>query len=424
MRDYMRQSRWPSIDTLILLALGTAAVASVTDALGALIVLLVGCYVLLDTAAPSDLSRGSTPTLYKAKLILVMLAVTVTVLLPAVSMMVMRRSTSPEHYVQDGALQTELAIEFLLQGKNPYVEDYRDTPLAAWAWDSAEEGTAENPALDHNAYLPFTFLFSLPFYAILEHVAGWYDQRIVYVLLFFCTFWPLARHAAQRDTKLALLILFGLNFFSAPYTAWGGNDSLVMFCLVLSGYLLTRDRMGLSALCLGLACASKHTAWLFVPFFVTFVWIKTPSDAKLTALRNICPVVIVPALLILPFVLWDAPAFVDDTLLYMSGQAATSYPIRGMGVGGLLLALGVIHDKNAYFPFTLLQAATCLPLLAFLLRRQISLNTVRQCWLGYGLLLLTFTFFSRFLNHSVLGLAVTAIGMGLLVQPDLAESPA
>jgi len=194
-----------------------------------------------------------------------------------------------------------------------------------------------------------------------------------------------------------------------------------MFCLVMSSYLLMKNRIGLSALCLSLACASKHTAWLFVPFFVTFAWTQAPSGGKLTAIRNICPVVIVPALLILPFVMWDAPAFVDDTLLYMSGQAATSYPIRGLGVGSLLPGIGVIDDKNAYFPFMLLQAASCLPLLAFLLKRRVSLNTVRQSWLGYGLLLLTFAFFSLFPNHDLPGVAVTVVGIGLLVQDDRTE---
>lgn len=194
-----------------------------------------------------------------------------------------------------------------------------------------------------------------------------------------------------------------------------------MFCLVMSSYLLMKNRIGLSALCLSLACASKHTACLFVPFFVTFAWTQAPSGGKLTAIRNICPVVIVPALLILPFVMWDAPAFVDDTLLYMSGQAATSYPIRGLGVGSLLPGIGVIDDKNAYFPFMLLQAASCLPLLAFLLKRRVSLNTVRQSWLGYGLLLLTFAFFSLFPNHDLPGVAVTVVGIGLLVQDDRTE---
>jgi hypothetical protein len=418
----MKQDWFPSIDTLILLILGTASVASVTDALGALMVLLVGCYGLLDTAARPDCAAAVARRLYNAKLTLVMLAVAVAVLFPAVSMMVMRQSTRPELYVQDGALQTELALEYLLEGRNPYTEDYRDTPLAAWEWDGAREGVAENPALYHNVYLPFTFLLSLPFYAVLKQATGWYDQRIVYLLLFFGAFWPVARHAAQRERKLGLLILFGLNFFIAPYTAWGGNDSLVLFCLVMSSYLLMQDRLGLSALSLGLACASKHTAWLFVPFFVTYVWVKAPAGERLRAMGKIYPLVVVPVLLILPFVLWDASAFLDDTLLYMSGSTAASYPIRGLGIGSLLLAFGVIGDKTAYFPFSLLQLGFCLPLLVFLLRRQVASNNVRQCWLGYGLLLLTFGFFSRFLNHTLLGVAITAIGMGLLAEEGAKET--
>jgi hypothetical protein len=419
----MKRSWWPSIDTIILLILGTASVASVTDALGALMVLLVGCYVLLDTAARPDRLETVARRLYRAKLTLVMLAVALAVLFPAASMIVMRQSTGPERYIQDGALQTELALEYLLEGKNPYTEDYRDTPLASWEWDSGSEGVAENPALYHNVYLPFTFVLSLPFYAVLKQATGWYDQRIVYLLLFFCAFWPVARHAAQRERKLGLLILFGLNFFIAPYTAWGGNDSLVMFCLVMSSYLLMQERLGLSALSLGLACASKHTAWLYVPFFVTYVWLRAPAGDRLRVMRRIYPLVVVPALLILPFVLWDASAFLDDTVLYMSGSAAASYPIRGLGVGSLLLAFGVIGDKTAYFPFSLLQLGFCLPLLIFLLRRQLSSNSVRHCWLGYGLLLLTFGFFSRFLNHTLLGVAITALGMGLLAQEGAKEAP-
>jgi uncharacterized membrane protein len=418
----MKQSWRPSIDTIILLILGTASVASVTDALGAWMVLLVGCYVLLDIAAGADRLQTVANRLYKAKLTLVMLAVALAVLFPAASMIVMRQSTGPERYIQDGALQTELALQYLLEGKNPYTEDYRDTPLADWEWDSAREGVAENPALYHNVYLPFTFLFSLPFYAVLRQVTGWYDQRIVYLLLFFCAFWPVVRHAAQRERKLGLLILFGLNFFIAPYTAWGGNDSLVLFCVAMSSYLLMQDRLGLSALSLGLACASKHTAWFFVPFFLTYVWIQAPAGDRIPVIRKIYPLLVVPLLVILPFVLWDASAFLDDTVLYMSGSAAVSYPIRGLGIGSLLLALGVIGDKTAYFPFSLLQLVFCLPLLVFLLRRQVSSNTVRQCWLGYGLLLLTFGFFSRFLNHTLLGVAITALGMGLLAEEGAKET--
>ncbi|HUW96915.1 MAG TPA: hypothetical protein VMW58_14120 [Anaerolineae bacterium] len=419
----MRQTKWLAVDTILMLILGAGSVASVTDALGSLLILLTGGYLLLDLAWGRTSPVARTRRLYLAKVSIVMLAVSIAVVLPAISMIFLRQSTSPERHIHDGALQTELSIEYLLQGKNPYAEDFRNTPLAAWHWDSATQGTEENPALDHNAYLPFTFVLPIPLYVLFTKVLGWYDQRIVGLLLFLCAFWPLARHAQQQERKLSLLILFGLNLFFAPFTAWGGNDSVVLFFLVMSTYLLIEDRMTLSALSLGLACASKQTAWLFVPFFLTYVWVKAPTGGKISAFRKTYPLFLIPLLLILPFILWNPSAFLDDTLFYMSGQSASSYPIRGVGIGALLFTIGVVSDKSAYFPFALLQGASCLPLLIFLLRRQTSLNSIRQCWLGYGLLLLTFSCFSRFFNHSLLGMVVIAIGIGLLAEDQHGEAP-
>lgn len=419
----MRQTKWLGIDAVLMLILGAGSVVSVTDALGSLLVLLAGCYLLLDVVSRRGNPGISNRTLYRVKLTIVILATSVAVVLPAISMIILRQSTSPEKYIQDGALQTELSIEYLLQGKNPYAEDYRGTPLAAWTWDTAAEGTTENPALDHNAYLPFTFVFSIPFYALLKNSVGWYDQRLVYLPLFFCTFVPLARHAVQQERKLGLLTLFGLNLFMAPYTAWGGNDGLVLFWLVTSTYLLLENRTTLSALSLGLACASKQTAWLFVPFFLTYVWVKAPPTKKFGAIRKTYLLLMVPVLLILPFLLWNPSAFLDDTFFYMSGGAASSYPIRGVGIGSLMLALGIISDRTAYFPFAVLQVASCLPLLIFLLRRQTSLDDVRQCWLGFGLLLLTFSFFSRFFNATLLGVVVASLGIGLLAEDYGGSTP-
>lgn len=419
----MRENKWLGIDSVLMLILGAGSVVSVTDALGSLLVLLTGCYLLLDVVSRRGNSGVSSRAVYRVKLTIVLLAASVAVVVPAISMVVLRQSTSPEKQIHDGALQTELAMEYLLQGRNPYAEDYRGTPLATWAWDTAAEGTAENPALDHNAYLPFTFVFSIPFYALLKNSVAWYDQRLVYLPLFFCTFVPLARHAVQQERKLGLLTLFGLNLFLAPYTAWGGNDCLVMFWLVTSTYLLLENRTTLSALSLGLACASKQTAWLFVPFFLTYVWVKAPPTKKFGAIRKTYLLLVVPVLLILPFLLWNSSAFLDDTFFYMSGGAASSYPIRGVGIGSLMLALGIISDRSAYFPFAALQVASCLPLLIFMLRRQTSLNGVRQCWLGFGLLLLTFSFFSRFFNATMLGVVLTALGIGLLAQEVADESP-
>jgi len=419
----MRQTERLPIDTILMLILCAGSSVSVTDALGSLLVLLTGVYLLIDVASRRGKSSPSSHWLYPAKLSIVLLAAALLVVVPAMSMIILRQSTAPHRYIHDGALQTELSIEYLLQGKNPYAEDFRNTPLAAWRWDSAALGPEENPALDHNAYLPFTFVLPIPLYVLFTRVLGWYDQRIVDLLLFFCAFWPLARHAKQQERKLSLLTLLGLNLFMAPYTAWGGNDAGVLFWLVLSSYLLLRNMTALSALSLGLACSSKQTAWLFVPFFLTYVWVKAPTGGKISAFRKTYPLFLIPLLLVVPFLLWNPSAFLDDTFFYMSGQSASSYPIRGVGVGSLLVAAGVISDSTAYFPFAPLQVASCLPLLIFLLHRQISRNDLRQCWLGYGLLLMTFSFFSRFFNHTLLGVVVVAIGIGLLTEDQHREAP-
>jgi hypothetical protein len=403
-----------SFDTILILVLGAPLVPLVDPGVGALLILVLGCYAVLDAVARSSARLGPAQTVFSLKLMLVLLAIFLAVVLPTLSGMIMRRGAEPWQYTHDGAIQVEESIKYLLQGKNPYTEDYLGTPLAQWEY--AFQGDEGNPALYHNAYLPFIFLFSTPFYLVINHMIGWYDQRLVYLGLFLCALWPLMKHAAQQNRKLSLLIVFGLNFFAVSYIIWGGNEVFVMFWLLTGTYFLQRDWITAAALSLGVACASKQTAWLFVPFFLTYAWGRTSHPRQLSSLRKACAVFIVPLLFILPFLLWDAASFVDDTYLYLSGHAQSSYPIVGRGFGGLLVAFGLIRDQNAYFPFILFQAAFCIPLLVVLLRRQLSDNTVGRCWLGYGLLLLGFSFFSRFFSDFYLGTIVSALALSYLSQ--------
>lgn len=414
----MRDTKVLPIDTVLLLILVALHIMRFTEVVATLLTLALVIYILLDTAAWPSMLQVSTQRVFNLKLGLVMLAIFLIVVLPTTAWMIMRQATAPWQYTHDGAIQVEESIKYLLQGKNPYTEDYLGTPLAKWEYGFG--GEQENPALYHNVYLPFIFLFSTPFYLVGKHVTGWYDQRLVYLCLFVCTLWPLMKHAVAVTRKLSLLIVFGLNFYAAFYMVWGVNDSFVMFWLIVSTYLLRKDKTTLSALSLGLACASKQTAWLFVPFFLTYIWIRAPSPGRWASLRKAYPLLAVPLLLIGPFLLWDAGAFLDDTYLYLSGQAASSYPISGLGFGALLVALGLIRE-DSYFPFALFQAVFCLPLLIFLLRRQLSSNMVKQCWLGYGLLLFTTFFFSRYFNDSHLGVIVSALGLAYFSEADHLE---
>jgi len=56
--------------------------------------------------------------------------------------------------------------------------------------------------------------------------------------------------------------------------------------------------------------------------------------------------------------------------------------ILGLGLGDLLVGLELIEDKDAHFPFAVVQAAFCLPLLFYLLKSQSPDNAVRRCCLG------------------------------------------
>jgi hypothetical protein len=402
------------LDTIILLLLGTASVSRLDQSTAGFVIIMVGIYVLLDLIPPPSDGSGRDRAIRPVKLTILLLAISLVVVVPTLSGMLARRSTGPWLYVHDGAIQIEESVKFLLSGKNPYAEDYLETPMAQW--DYAFPPPEVNPALYHNAYLPFVFIFSAPFYAATTWLTGWYDQRMVYLLLFAGGSWLYMRHAKSATRRLSLLAIFGLNFFGISYVVWGGNDVFVFFWLLSTTYLLDKGRITLAAVCLGLACASKQTAWLFVPFFLTYVWSAERQEGLWRFLRKVYPVVLVPLLVILPFLLWDATSFIDDTYLYLTGRTAFSYPITGLGFGNLLLELGIVKDKDAFFPFVLFQVSTCVPLLVLLLKRQWGQRSVRRCWQGYGLLLLFFTFFSRFFADFYLGVILNALGLGYLAD--------
>ncbi len=278
-------------------------------------------YLLVTEWAPAGRAT------YRVKLGLIWAIVLLTVFAPSLELTLLRRGSGPASYSHDGGvIQTEATIDFLLQGRNPYAEDYTKTALAAW-------GNSEfRSALYHYPYLPWTFLFSAPFRLAADRLWGWYDQRFVYLLLFALTLAllpglarPLDRgapgppdHAADREVasaggtprargawqgSLLLLMLIGLNPMMGSDLIFGQNDSFVLAWVVLSLWLWRRAReaevggacwrsspphplawYAASAVAFGLACASKPTAWFLAPFYVLLLarpavaW-RGPSEA-------------------------------------------------------------------------------------------------------------------------------------------------
>ena len=63
--------------------------------------------------------------------------------------MVDRSRTAPVFNVHDVLLQQESAMRYLLEGKNPYAEDYFGTPMEEFNYDEPGNTEAINPALYH-----------------------------------------------------------------------------------------------------------------------------------------------------------------------------------------------------------------------------------------------------------------------------------
>ncbi len=330
----------------------------------------------------------------------------------SVLLILLRQATSPASYTHDGGvIQTEEALKYVLAGKNPYVEDYVNTPMAEWGLDY-------KTALYHYPYLPWTFLFSAPFYLVSQAVLGWYDQRFVYLLLFVITLLLAPRLAQKQADKLGLVMVLGLNPIMGIDVIFGQNDSFVLFWIVWALWLLQLSRekgrdkgwgVVLSVISFGLACASKPTAWFLAPFY--FLYLLRREDISLwnlraltvPLLRRVIPFIVVLTVLVLPFAVWDWDALVDDIWGWASGVAEVPYQIRGWGFANFVLGLGLVESKLDYFPFWIPQLFICLPLLLFLLWRQVRTNTLGAVLYGYSALMLVFFYLSRFLNENYLG---------------------
>ena len=94
-----------------------------------------------------------------------------------------RHQSSPELFAHDIVIQTESAVKFLLQGKNPYKETFFDTPLAKWEY-KVDGVTEVNSALYHFIMPPFNLLLSTISYVLVTPFLGWYDNRFLSIFSF------------------------------------------------------------------------------------------------------------------------------------------------------------------------------------------------------------------------------------------------
>lgn len=383
---------------------------------------LFAAYALLDLAL-------SEPRRSRWKSWLLAAIVVTAVILPTTELILLRQGSGPASYTHDGGvIQTEATIRFLLDGKNPYTEDYTNTPMAEWGF------SAYRTALYHYPYLPWTFLFSAPAY-LLGQAAGFYDQRLIYLLLFVVMLWLARTLAPTKRAGLALVAVLALNPLMALDVIFGQNDVFVLAWLIIALAAWERWRqqraagnpgrwlLPIAAVSFGLACASKPTAWFMTPFFGLLLIYDAPERATggwrrlwhalPLMLRRALPALVTFFVILVPYLVWDAWSMYDDVWRWSSGQGPTGYQIWGWGASNFVLAGGFVADRFGQWPFWVLQIALAAPVLIWFVTRQMRANTLANaCW-HYALFLFVFFYGSRFLNENYLGYILAFLAVGI-----------
>ena len=272
----------------------------------------------------------------------------------------------------DGTILSKQAVENLLHGKNPYAHaniieallDYngtydRVTPLRVGSfynvfpypteaqlqqlWDKAIQTPSQiPPEIESRVCYPAgSFLLAAPFVFL-----GISDIRIVYAIFFLAGL----AYAVWIIPKNKRLLFIGVAFISLEL--WnsifsGGEMGNLYFPFLMVAWLALNRNLWLSAICMGIAVATKQTAWFFVPFYLILM-------AKTYGLKKLS---VGAALILGIFVVTNLPFAVGSWQIWfksiVSPMTDLMFP-NGMGLI-TLVASGVVKLRSS-LPFTALEA--------------------------------------------------------------------
>ncbi len=313
---------------------------------------------------------------------------------------------SPRALIGDGAMQTQLAGQFLLQGTDPYGADYGSAGLASAPWGEP----FPSPALHHLVVWPGQFLLPLPFQAAGRLLLGWWDERF-FLLLAGVVIWlglrSLFPGTPGRMAALAFFLIPGHSLLAVL-----GDNDLVIVALLL-GALLAADRRRylLMGALVGLAIATKQHALLAVPLILA--WAAVRGARPILLLRAGALAMAVVAVIVAPFIAWNPHAFFQDTIVFLTGGGTNAYPINGFGLSAFLLSTGVIHSSRDAFPFPPLEAAIGIGLWLLGWRWLVRHRRIGDVLVWSGLVILAVFYVSRYFHdtHLLLGAEVILAGL-------------
>jgi hypothetical protein len=251
-----------------------------------------------------------------------------------------RSHTAVGLHAQSEVLVTEEGAKAGLDGRDPYATTYLHGSLAARPLATKT----------HFPYLPGMLAYGLPRAA--DGRGPLTDARVPFALVAMVAFALAARGLGQPAGRLRAAQFLLVLPTGALLISTGGDDLPVLALLLLALAMVDRDRPVSAGLAVGLAAATKQTAWLVVPF------VLLAAARGSTRRRAASAAAAVIATVAVPFVAWNPAAFVEDAIRFPLGighqASAAGTPTlgsalvhafggeRGIVVGLLILAVGAL----------------------------------------------------------------------------------
>lgn len=371
----------------------------VIDAIGAAIVFgLLGLqsigYLVAAAAVVVAVAGFRDGTSNRIRLAAVALLLLLLLFIPQLLLIVAQPPNAP---IIDGALLNDVAADRLLSGHDPYLGDFLNTQMRTFYISDVPV----NFGLAKFVYMPGMALLDVPLRLLHSDRANFSWLFLPALVALAQAAWSLGRSA---EGKLAALAVVALNpLFELDYY-YLLNDLFFLAPALAGVGMLRRGRPLAAGALFGLSLGMKQQAVLFLPLLALYA-VQRMERRDLYRLAG--ATALVAGAIVLPFLAWDPKAFLAGTTGFFYGSGVDSYPIRGLGLQGILLDLGVIGNRWDSFPSAQIQ----LPLLAIAL--VLAFRDLRRAWswtrfwAWLGLESLIVFAFGRVLSPNYLDLVVT-----------------
>ncbi len=298
--------------------------------------------------------------------------------------------------IHDGAVQTEVAASFLLDGKNPYAADYSNTKYAIIN-PPIPGGPAVNVVWSHYIYPPLPFVLQVPWSALGRWLHFVADARWLTLAAFVVTAGILIQPAKDWTKRTTVAILTLGNPLLWTFALAGQNDFYPALGLVGATLAIRAKRWWLAGITFGLALTAKQSVWMLVPLVIVWLWARYRRQAL--AWKPVLWGAVASSLAIIgPFLLWGPTQLYDDIIRYASGSIPFSYPISGSTLLQYLHVSGLLASPWAIVPTAWFQLAVGVPLFWVLGRRLWTQPTASQWLLAASILMLGVLLVSRYVN--------------------------